>query len=94
VPSDFTVLALTSPVYAGSNATLRIQTLASISCFLSYTTPSGTASKAAGIGKTTADSKGVCSWTWKIGPKTKAGTGELVITANDSIQYLGIEIQK
>jgi hypothetical protein len=91
--SDFTILVLTSPVRAGSSATVRIQTVAGASCFLSYTTPSGTDSQAAGLGATTADTKGVCSWTWNIGPKTKAGTGSLAITANGSTQYLSIVIQ-
>jgi hypothetical protein len=67
--------------------------VASASCFLSYTTPSGTDSEAAGLGETTADIKGVCSWTWKIGSKTKLGEGRLVITANDSTQFLSIVIQ-
>lgn len=91
--SDFTILVLTSPVPAGSNATVRIQTVADASCFLSYTTPSGTDSQAAGLGPTTADAKGVCSWTWNIGPKTKAGTGSLAITANGSTQLFSIVIQ-
>ena len=91
--SDFTILVITSPVSAGSNATVRIQTVAGTSCFLSYTTPAGTDSQAAGIGATTADAKGVCSWTWKIGPRTKAGTGSLAITANHSTQFLSIVIQ-
>jgi hypothetical protein len=92
-PSDFAVLFLTSPVSVGSNATVRIQTLASASCFLSYATPSGTDSEAAGLGETTADAKGVCSWTWKIGSKTKPGEGSLSITANDSTHFLSIVIQ-
>lgn len=91
--SDFTILVLTSPVRAGSNATVRIQTVAGASCYLGYTTPSGTDSQAAGLGATTADAKGICSWTWNISPKTNAGTGSLVITANGSTQFLSIVIQ-
>jgi len=91
--SDFTILVLTSPVRAGSNATVRIQTVAGASCYLSYTTPSGTDSQAAGLGTTTAGSNGVCSWTWNISPKTNAGTGSLAITANGSTQFLSIVIQ-
>lgn len=91
--SDFTVLVLTSPVRAGSNATVRIQTVAGASCYLSYTTPSGTDSQAAGLGATTAGANGVCSWTWNISPKTNAGTGSLAISANGSTQFLSIVIQ-
>lgn len=91
--SDFTILVLTSPVRAGSNATVRIQTVAGASCYLSYTTPSGTDSQAAGLGATTADAKGVCSWSWNISPKTNAGTGSIAITANGSTQFFSIVIQ-
>ena len=91
--SAFTILVLTSPVQAGGNAFVQIQTVAGTNCFLSYTTPSGSDSEATGLGTTTANSNGVCSWTWKIGPQTNSGTGSLAITANGTTQFFNIVIQ-
>ncbi len=91
--SAFTVLVLTSPVRVGENTTVQIQTVAGASCFLSYTTPSGTDSQATGLGATTASANGVCSWTWNIGLKTNTGTGSLAITANGVTQMFNIVIQ-
>ncbi len=91
--SDFKIILTTSPVSVGANATVRIQTVAGASCYLSYTTPSGTESQASELGATTAGVHGICSWTWNIGPKTKRSTGSLVITANDTDQFLDIVIQ-
>jgi hypothetical protein len=89
----FTLLLLTSPVQAGANATVQIQTSAGATCFLSYTTPAGTDSTAKGLGVTTADGNGVCSWTWEIGSSTKSGTGRLAITVDGKTQFLDIIIQ-
>jgi len=93
VTPAFTVLVLTSPVQVGGNANVQIQTTANASCFLSYTTPEGTSSDAKGLGATTADSNGICSWIWKIGPGTKPGTGELAIRANGVTRSFDIVIQ-
>jgi hypothetical protein len=91
--SAFKVLVLTSPVPVGGTVNVQIQTVAGASCFLSYRTPSGTDSQASGLGATTAGTNGVCSWVWKIGPKTKPGTGSIIITANDVTQSFDIVIQ-
>jgi hypothetical protein len=84
---------LTSPIQAGKNASVQIQTSAGANCFLGYTTPAGTDSKAKGLGATVADSNGVCSWTWEISGGTNSGTGRLAITANGSTQFFDIIIQ-
>jgi hypothetical protein len=60
---------------------------------LSYITPAGTDSNAVGLGTTTADGNGVCTWKWNIGPKTKPGTGHLFVTVGDSHATFDIEIQ-
>jgi len=91
--SGFTVIMLTSPVGVGSNATLQIQTVAGANCFLVYHTPKGTKSTAQGLGATTADGNGVCTWSWKIGPSTTPGTGALTVTGNGVTQSLQIVIQ-
>jgi len=86
------LVSLTSPVSVGDYATLVIQFAPGAGCFLSYVTPHGTQSTAAGLGPTTADGGGNCSWTWRIGTNTYPGTGHLTVnvisgqaTANDDI---------
>jgi hypothetical protein len=91
--SAFPVLVLTSPIKTGEKATVQIQTVPGASCFLAYTTPSGSHSSAKGLGETTADNTGTCSWTWNISASTKAGTGKLSITVNDLTQNFDIVIQ-
>lgn len=92
-PPPFAVINITSPVSAGSNANVVIQTSAGVGCYLSYTTPSGTVSQAQGLGATTADGSGICSWTWLISSSTNPGTGSLAISANNVTQYYPIVIQ-
>ena len=92
-PTGFTLVNLSSPISAGSNANATIQTVPGASCYLGYTAPSGRPSTAQGLGATTADGNGICSWTWRIGSNTDAGTGSLAITANGVTQYFQIVIQ-
>ena len=91
--SGFIVLELTSPVTAGGSATLTIQTVPGAACHLAYVTPSGTESSAGGLGAQIADADGICSWTWRIGSSTRAGTGTLHITADDVAESHPIEIE-
>ena len=88
----FTLLTITSPVQVGGNATVEIQTTPGVSCHLRYITPIGNESEAEGLGYTTADANGICSWTWKIGSSTKPGTGSVVIRVNEFTQSFDIEI--
>lgn len=91
--SGFTLLSLTSPIAAGATAHLSIQTAPNAVCTLSYTTPAGTDSTAGGLGQTTADGNGVCSWAWEISGRTKAGTGRIFVTADGVSQGFDIVIQ-
>lgn len=91
--ATLTLVSLTSPISAGSDARVVVQTEPDASCFLGYTTPSGTKSGADGLGATVADGNGICSWTWNIGPRTNPGTGKLTITANGVTQFFDIVIQ-
>jgi hypothetical protein len=93
VAPGLTVLMLTSPVAVNANATLQIQTVAGASCFLTYYTPKGSKSTATGLGATTANGNGVCTWSWKIGPSTTPGTGKLTVTGNGLTRSLPIVIQ-
>lgn len=88
-----TLVSLTTPAARNSNATLVIQADAGVTCILSYTTPSGSASSADGLGSVTADGAGRCTWTWKIGPSTKQGTGSLFVTVGNQHASFEIVIQ-
>jgi endonuclease YncB( thermonuclease family) len=90
----YEIVAFSSPVKVGSIASLSIQVTADKNCNLSYITPSGNTSTAKGLGITTADGNGLCSWKWTIGSGTKPGTGTLNITVDGVTQSLNIEVVK
>lgn len=92
-PPAITLVSLTSPISAGSDARLVIQTAPGAACFLSYVTPSGTDSTADGLGAMTADGSGICTWVWRISGSTNPGTGRLTVTTNGATQFFEIVIQ-
>jgi hypothetical protein len=59
---------------------------------LSYITPAGTISETDGLGLTTADSDGICSWIWKIGEAKKKGAGRVIVTINGVSETHFIEV--
>jgi len=75
------IISVTSPVSAGSNATLTVRTSPGAQCNITVYYKSG-ASSASGLGSKTADSDGNVSWTWKVGAKTTAGTWKIVVSAS------------
>lgn len=91
--SAFKLLSLTSPIPVDGTARAQIKTVPGATCYLSYTTPAGSDSKARGLGSTIASTSGICSWSWNIGPKTRLGTGTIAFTANGLTQYFDIVIQ-
>lgn len=92
-PAGYTVISLTSPIITGQDVTLTIKTVPNSACNLTYITPQGVTSNAPGLGATTANAQGICSWTWKITPGTKPGTGKLYITAGGITGKMDITIQ-
>jgi len=89
----FTVLEFTSPVPVNGDARVVVQTVPGATCSLSYRTPSGSQSGAAGLGQTSADANGICAWRWTIGASTTPGTGRVTITVNGATQNFEIVIQ-
>lgn len=79
----------TSP---GRTASATVQTTAGARCTLSYTTPVGTRSTAAGLGVVTADASGRASWSWLIGGNTTRGTGSLFVTCGSASASAAIVI--
>jgi hypothetical protein len=88
----FTVTEFTSPVKAGKNATVTIETTPGAFCYLTYWTPSGRLSSADGLGGKTADANGVCSWKWLITDKEPPGNGTVAIGVNGGGQSFVIVI--
>lgn len=76
--ASIALVSLTSPIPAGSSATLAIQVMPSAVCDPGVVYKSGE-SKADGLGSKTADSNGYLSWTWKIGSKTTPGTWKVYV---------------
>lgn len=75
------VVSLTSPISAGSNARLTIQTMPDAFCTISVIYKSGP-SQAAGLGPQNANSSGQASWSWKVGSRTSSGTWRINVNCN------------
>ncbi|OJV91590.1 MAG: hypothetical protein BGO39_20655 [Chloroflexi bacterium 54-19] len=76
----------------GAYASVTVQTAPGASCSISYTTPHGTDSTAAGLVNKNANGAGVASWSWKIGTNTYTGTGEVDVTCNGNSASASITI--
>ena len=73
------ILSVTSPVAPDAYATVDARGTPGVEYDISVIYYSGP-SKASGLYPKTADSNGSVSWTWHIGPKTKAGDWEIIIS--------------
>lgn len=78
----FTIIKYLSPIKAGHRTQLTIQVKPGDECFLAYTTPVGTLSKAQGLGKRIANADGICGWTWSVRKNTRPGKGKIEVTVN------------
>jgi len=76
----------------GQNASVTVETTPNASCSISYTTPSGRASKAKGLGDKNTDADGKVSWTWLIGARTKPGTGHVTVRCGEKSATTQISI--
>ncbi len=74
-------------------ASVTVQTTTGASCAIQYTTPSGNISTALGLVNRTADGSGAVSWSWKIGPTTRPGSGTVKVTCNGQTATASINIQ-
>ena len=79
------IVSVTSPVRAGSNATLVAETNAGANCTIVVYYKSGP-SEAAGLAPKPADRDGRVSWTWRVGTRTTPGSWQIVVesTMNDA----------
>lgn len=72
------IVSVTSPVKAGSKATLVAETNPGAMCSITVYYQSGTSS-AAGLEPKSADSSGRVSWTWTVGSRTTLGIWRIVV---------------
>ena len=78
---SISVVSLTSPISAGSTATLIIQTAPGANCSITVYYKSG-ASQAAGLGPQTVDASGQSTWSWKVGSCTAKGIWKIVVQSD------------
>ena len=80
-PPRVTILSASS-AGAGGPATVSALTTPNATCLLDYVTPSGSASRATGLGQQVADADGQVGWSWRIGPSTRPGAGQVTVTCD------------
>jgi len=88
---SISVVSLNSPISAGSNAKLTIQTAPGSICSITVYYKSGPSS-AAGLGSQTTDASGQATWSWKVGSRTTPGIWEIVVQSNLNDKSASISI--
>jgi hypothetical protein len=78
---ELTIVSVTSPVSAGSSATVKAKTAPGAYCSIEVEYKTGS-STAKGLEPKKADAAGNVSWTWKVGSKTTAGEWPIRVTAS------------
>ena len=81
LPLTINIVSVTSPVNAGSQATLVAKTLPGAQCDITVDYKSGPSS-ASGLSPKAADGNGNISWTWTVGSRTTPGTWQIVVNAS------------
>lgn len=90
--SDITIISMTSPVKAGSKATLEIQGEPNTEYDITVKYASG-ASSAAGLEPKLSDADGKASWTWKVGSQVKPGKYTATITSGGKSLTVEFEVE-
>ena len=75
------LVALTSSVSPGKDATITVSTSANAKCEITVLYKSGP-SKAQGLFPKPADSQGRASWTWRVGSNTTPGSWPITVTCS------------
>jgi hypothetical protein len=79
------LVALTSPVRAGQDARITVQTAPDVECMLllSYKTRSGDVDFSL---PKRADRKGIVAWVWRVSPAAARGSWPLIVHCTDSFK--------
>ena len=80
-PLQVRLVSLTSPVSPGDDATITVQTAPGVLCLITVRYKSGP-SKAEGLVPKTADSRGIVTWTWRVGTGTTPGRWPITVTCS------------
>ena len=75
------LLSVSTPAPRGSEALIRVQTVAGAACSIQVRYRSGP-SKAHGLEPKAADARGVVSWQWQVGSATTRGRWPIVVTCS------------
>lgn len=79
VPASVSIDALTSPVAAGNNSSITINTVPTSACEISVTYDN-VPSKDSGLAPKVADDYGKITWSWKVDSQAPAGTWPVKVT--------------
>ena len=88
---EISLVSITSPISAGSTASITVQGEPDTDYSITVMYSSGPSS-ADGLETKTSDSDGVVSWSWKIGTRTKEGTYRISISGGGKSFSTSIEI--
>jgi len=69
----------------GAPATVLVRTAPGATCGITYLTPSGSSSHADGLEQHQADEAGEVAWSWRIGPSTRRGTGQVTVNCDGAV---------
>jgi hypothetical protein len=78
-------LSAVSGATPGGPASVVARTSPGATCAIDYTTPAGSASRAIGLASRQADADGQVAWTWRIGPSTRPGTGQVTVICDGAV---------
>ena len=79
------LVALTSPVRAGQDATITVQTSPDVECLLLLSYRSGSRDVDLSLPKR-GDHKGIVSWAWRVTPGAATGSWPLIVHCTDSLK--------
>lgn len=88
---EISLVSITSPISAGSTASITVQGEPDTDYSITVMYSSGPSS-ADGLEAKTSDSDGIVSWSWKIGTRTKEGTYRISISGGGKSFSTSIEI--
>lgn len=88
---EISLISITSPISAGSTASITVQGEPDTDYSITVIYSSGPSS-ADGLETKTSDSDGVVSWSWKIGTRTKEGTCRISVSGGGKSFSTSIEI--
>jgi hypothetical protein len=91
--NGFVLIYVDGTTSTGGVAEATVRTQPGTQCKLTFVLPSGRESSVDGVGTTTADKDGYCSWWWEIKGNVKPGKGAIVITAGGQTTIYSIKIE-